>query len=82
MISICNLLYKGLDNGNEFIGVFMDLTKAFDKVWHKGIIFKIEKYNIKGNLLKRLTSYLTYRKQKVVINGNSSDIKFLKAGVL
>ncbi len=59
----------------------MDLTKAFDKVWHKGLILKIEKYGIKGNLLKWLTSYLTYRKQKVVINGNSSDIKCLKAGV-
>ncbi len=59
----------------------MDLTKASDKVWYKGLIFKIEKYGIKCNLLKWLTSYLTYRKQKVVINGNSSDIKCLKAGV-
>ncbi len=75
LISICNLLCKDLDNGYEFIGVFMDLTKAFDKVWHKGLIFKIVKYGIKGNLLKWLTSYLTYRKQKVVINSNSSDIK-------
>ncbi len=82
LISICNLLCKGLDNGNEFIGVFMVLTKAFDNVWHKGLIFKIEKYGIKGNLLKWLTSYLTYRKQKVVINGNSSDIKCIKAVVL
>ncbi len=56
----------------------MDFTKAFDNVWHKGFIFKIEKYGIKGNLLKWLTSYLTY---KVVIKGNSSDIKCLKAGV-
>ena len=81
LISICNLLYKGLDNGDEFIGVFLDLTKAFDKVWHTGLIFKIKKYGIKGNLLKWLTSYLTNRKQKVVINGNSSDIKDLQAGV-
>ncbi len=56
----------------------MNLTKAFDKVWHKGLIFKVEKYGIKGNLLKWLTSYLTYRKQMVVISGNSSDIKCLK----
>ncbi len=32
----------------------MDLTKAFYKVWHKGLIFKIEKYVIKGNLLNAL----------------------------
>ncbi len=57
----------------------MDLTKAFDKVWHKGLILKIQKCGIKCNLLKWLTSYPTYRKQKVVINGNSCDIKFLEA---
>ncbi len=59
----------------------MDLTKAFDKVWHKGLIFKIGKYGINGDLLKWLTSYLTYRKQKVVLNGNSCDTEFLEAGV-
>ncbi len=53
----------------------MDLTKAFNTVWIR------EKYGINGNLLKWLTSYLTYRKQKGVINGISSDIKCLKAGV-
>ncbi len=46
LISICNLLYKGLDNGDEFIGVFIDLTNAFDNVWHMELIFKIEKYGI------------------------------------
>ncbi len=38
-------------------------------------------YGINGNLLKWLTSYLSYRKQKVVLNGNSSDTKCLEAGV-
>ncbi len=81
LISICNLLYKGLDNNDKFIGVFLDLIKAFDKVWLKGLIFKIEKYGINGNLLKSLTSYLTHRKQKVVLNGNSSYTKRFEAGV-
>ncbi len=57
--------------------VFLDLTK----VWRKGLIFKIEKYGINGNLLKWLTSYLTYRKQKVILNVHSSDAKCLEAGV-
>ncbi len=73
--SICNLRYKDLDNGDEFIGVILDLTNAFDKVWHKGLIFKIEKYGINCNLLRWLTSYLTHRKQKVVLNVISSDTK-------
>ncbi len=61
--------------------VFLDLTKAFDKVWHKELIFKIEKYGVNGNLLKWLTSYLTYRKQKVVLNGSSCDTKRFEGGV-
>ncbi len=59
----------------------MDLTKAFDKVWHKGHLYKIKKCGIKGNLHKWLRSYLSNRKQRVVLNGVSSDLKELKAGV-
>ncbi len=52
MIAICNKLYKTNDCGNEILAVFLDLTKAFDKVWHKGLLYKIRKCGIKGNLDK------------------------------
>ncbi len=38
LIAICNKLYKNIDYGNEILAVFLDLTKAFDKVWHKGLL--------------------------------------------
>ncbi len=41
LIAICNKLYKNNDCGNEILAVFLDLTKAFDKVWHKGLLYKI-----------------------------------------
>ena len=81
LIMICNNLYKCVDNGDEMVGIFLDLTKAFDKVWHKGLLYKVERIGIGGNLLSLLNSYLTGRKQRVVINGcRSSDLE-LKAGV-
>jgi hypothetical protein len=43
------------------------LVKAFDTVWIKGLVLKLEKYGIKGNLLFWLKSYLSRRKQRVVI---------------
>ncbi len=61
----------------------MDLTKAFDKVWHKGLLYKMKKKcGIKGNLHKWLTSYLSNRKQPVVLNEVSFDIREIRAGVL
>ncbi len=59
----------------------MDFAKAFDKVWHKGLLYKIKKFGIKGNLHKWLKSYLSNRKQWVVLNGVSSYLKELRAGV-
>ncbi len=81
LINICNKIHCQLDNGDEVLAVFLDLSKAFDKVWHQGLIYKLEKIGIDGNLLVWLKSYLSNRKQQVVINGKQSDILELNAGV-
>ena len=46
-------------------GVFLDLSKAFDKVWHDGIIFKSKAYGVEGELLSLLKNYLENREQRV-----------------
>ena len=48
--------------------VFLDILKAFDKVWHDGIIFKLEQKSISGKLHKLLHDFLVNRKQWVVLN--------------
>ena len=50
--------------------LFLDISKAIDKVWHGGLIFKLEQNGISGNLLKLLQNYLSNRKQRVVQNGS------------
>ena len=52
-------------------GTFLDISKAFDKVWHKGLIFKLKTYRVEGNLIKLLENYLTDRQQRVVLNGQT-----------
>ena len=47
-------------------GLFLDISKAFDKVWHKGLLFKLSLYGISGNLLKLLRDFLYCHKQRVV----------------
>ena len=61
--------------------VFCDVSKAFDKVWHKGLIFKLRQYGIDGDLLNWISDYLHDRKQRVVIRSCISDFKRVNAGV-
>ena len=59
----------------------MDISKAFDKVWHDGLLLKLKSFGITGNLLKLLKSFLSNRFQRVVLNGQCSDWKSISAGV-
>ena len=60
-------------------GVFLDISKAFDKVWHDGIIFKLETYGIEGKLLNLINLHARY--QRVVRNGQTSTWELIKSGV-
>ena len=62
-------------------GIFLDISKAFDKVWHKDLLYKLETYGIEGQLLSLLKNYLENRKQRVVLNGQTSDWKKINSGV-
>ena len=70
------------DDGFEVRGVFLDISKAFDKVWHKGIIFKLKQNGISGKLLSVLSDFLKDRKQIVILNGQVSSWTGVNAGVL
>ena len=72
---------NAVDAGKEIRVIFLDISKAFDKVWHRGLIFKLKRAGINGNLLSWFTDYLNNRRQRVVINGQHSEWGFIKAGV-
>ena len=52
LIAITHEIYKSFDDGLEVRGVFLDISKAFDKVWHEGLLLKLSLNGISGNLLK------------------------------
>ena len=60
---------------------FLDISKAFDKVWRKGLTFKLKSYGVEGSLLKLMKNYLTGRQQRVALNGQTSSWKNILAGV-
>ena len=65
----------------ELRAVFLDISKAFDKVWHQGLIVKLKQNGISGNLLTLFENYLHNRKQRVVLNGSFSDYSVIESGV-
>ena len=81
LLSITHDIYKSFDCGYEVRGVFLDISKAFNKVWHDGIIFKLEQNSISGKLHKLLHDFFVNRKQRVVLNAQVSSWSNFKAGV-
>ena len=65
----------------EVRGIFLDLSKAFDRVWHDGLLYKLKSNGTDGNLFKLIKSFLNNRCQRVVLNGQSSVWKSIAAGV-
>ena len=61
--------------------VFCDISKAFDKVWHRGLLYKLMKIGIQGPLLQWIKNYLSNRQQRVIIRGQYSEYNLIKAGV-
>ena len=74
-------IYQSFDNGFEVRGVFLDISKAFDKVWHKALIFKLKQNGVTGDSLNILIDFLKERKQRVVLNSQHSKWSNIFAGV-
>ena len=81
LISITHEIYKSFDDGYEVRGVFLDISKAFDKVWHQGLHYKLRQNGISGELLNILTDFLDNRTQRVILNGQYSSWTKVEAGV-
>ena len=62
-------------------GLFLDVSSAFDKVWHAGLLAKLDQVGIEDKCFNVLASYLENRKQIVVVNGSKSESLDVKAGV-
>ena len=74
LISITHDIYKAFDANPslEVRGVFLDLSKTFDKVWHDGLLYRLRRMGICGEYLGLIDSLLSDRFQRVLINGQTS----------
>ena len=74
-------LFKQYDNNIQSDIIILDFSKAFDTVPHNKLLYKLQTYGIDGNVLKWITSFLTKRKMRVVVDGETSEYASVESGV-
>ena len=81
LIVTLNNLLQSYDQNKQTDVVILDFSKAFDTVPHDKLMYKLEKYGIKGDLHKWLTSFLTKIEMRVVTEGEQSNKAVVESGV-
>ena len=83
LLAITHTIFKAFDCNPplDVRTVYLDISKAFDRVWHDGLIHKLKRCDVLGQLLLLIQSFLKDRKQRTVLNGQSSNWGDVSAGV-
>lgn len=81
LVHLYHIFSEALDQRKIVRVVFCDISKAFDRVWHDGLIYKLKRIGITGGLLSWFQNYLSDRYQRVVIDGAASPLGRIEAGV-
>ena len=78
---ITECFFRALNRLGAARVIALDISKAFDEVWHSGLLHKLQSYGVKGALLDIIASFLSNRKIKVVLDGAASSIYSINSGV-
>ena len=76
-----HIFCEALDKTKDIRIIFCDISKELHRVWHAGIIYKLQGLGIRGNLLELFKNYLANRQQRVLIKGQHSVYGHVTAGV-
>ena len=81
LLEIYHRIFNAVTDGKEIRVVFLDISRAFDKVWHAGLVHKLRLAGISGDILEWLKDYLRAKQQRVCINGKFSSWTDILTGV-
>ena len=82
LITQLNMLVITLNRKKYVVGIFIDLSKAFDTICHSKLLVKLQNYGIRGNCLELIKSYLSSRKQITKFDDVMSDAENILIGYL
>ena len=74
LLELAEEISSSMDKSKFTVGVFIDLSKAFDTIDHSLLIKKLENFGIRGVVLNWVKSYLTDRKQYLSLGSTTSDL--------
>ena len=80
LLRLVEEIHQALDDRSNAIGVFLDITRAFDRVWHDGLIAKLFYYNFNPYLIQIIENYLKNRRFVVTVGDVTSAPRALRAG--
>ena len=72
---------RGFNRSGAARAVALDISKAFDRVWHAGLLHKLTSYGISGRIFGLISSFLSNRRLRVVLDRKSSQEYPVNAGV-
>ena len=81
LVYLVHKIYDAFEKGKEVRMVFLDISKALIKFGTRVCFNKLESLGVRGSLLKWFESYLSNRKQRVVVDGQTSSWCIIEAGV-
>ena len=81
IIELVDKINIAVENNKSTIGIFLDLSKAFDTIDHNILLYKLEYYGFRGIVLEWFKNYLSNRKQYVSYNSSDSQLKDIVCGV-
>ena len=81
LVIIYDNICKAYDDRITSQSIYFDISKAFDKVWHKGLLHKLSAIGIRGQVHNWFKDYLFNRRQCVVLKGKQSNFQVIQSGV-
>ena len=81
LLEFLDNLTEALDQGDDVDIIYLDFSKAFDKLQNRRLMKKLRGYGIRGKVYKWIKEFLANRSQQVVVDGQSSSTKPVTSGV-
>ena len=81
MAVVSDRIHRAFNRSGATRAVALDISKAFDRVWHAGLLHKLKSYRISGQVFGLISFFLSNRRLRVVLDGNSSQKYLVNAGV-